>query len=254
LCGDLKEAFRRLNSPSLSFFKASAAGVATGLEDMSLESASRGTLDRQVSGAESSDSQASLVGGSLKREVYGCEQGESEAGDCNNERMQTKETEKIGEVKNLKSDDRSSVRTGASENSTFLTAVKSSELQDSGDIAREGVDSSEKNVSQDQPEATNEVHKQSENVKGEGNGVGPVQEEDQGQTIDPEVSASAANTQNQECTSSDSEPPEATDEAVVIAMEGKQISQSGDNSGNQNDSPDVSQSNDGESLENGEWI
>ena len=221
---------------------------------MSLESASRGTLDRQVSGAESSDSQASLVGGSLKREVYGCEQGESEAGNCSSERMQTKETEKIGEVKTLKSDDRSSVRTGASENSTFLTAAKSSELQDSGDIAREGVDSLEENMSQDQPGATNEVHKQSENFEGEGNGVGPVQEEDQCQTIDPSVSPSAVHTQNQKCTSSDSEPPEATDEAVVVAKEGKHISQSDDNSGNQNDSQDVSQSNDGESLENGEWI
>lgn len=72
--------------------------VAVRLKNMSVDSGSINVVDRQISGAESSDSD--FVSGSFKREVYGCEEDENAAGECSGEGMKRKETEQNEVVTN----------------------------------------------------------------------------------------------------------------------------------------------------------
>lgn len=79
-------------------FPVCADDVAAQLKNMSVDSGSINTVDRQISGAESSDSD--FAPGSFKREVYGCEQDEDAAGECSGEHMKRKETEQNETVTN----------------------------------------------------------------------------------------------------------------------------------------------------------
>lgn len=72
--------------------------VAVRLKNMSVDSGSINIVDRQISGAESSDSD--FASGSFKREVYGCEEDENAAGECSGEGMKRKETEQNEVVTN----------------------------------------------------------------------------------------------------------------------------------------------------------
>lgn len=72
--------------------------VAVRLKNMSVDCGSINIVDRQISGAESSDSD--FASGSFKREVYGCEEDENAAGECSGEGMKRKETEQNEVVTN----------------------------------------------------------------------------------------------------------------------------------------------------------
>ena len=234
----------------LFFSLASADGVAARLGSTSLESSGEAPthLDRQVSGAESPDSHASSGSGALKREVYGCEQAEDEAEECSSQGVQTKGTEQV-EVKDLKTDDTSLVRTEAPENGDASSVGQSSDVQES-------VESSEEAVSPNQP-GTTEFQKQLQNVSSEEkSSVGVVHKDEvveESDALESEISAIAEHTQ--ECKSSDSElTPKGTVDMVVTETEDKQTSQTDNNSANQSESQEVSESSEGDSLENGEWI
>lgn len=198
------------------------------------------TLDRKVSGAESFDLQTSLVSGTLKREVYGCEQGEDEPGECSSKEEQTKDTERIKEESDLKTNDTSLVRNEGSEN-----------LPD-GDIAEESVKSLEDNLSPNQPEATTGFHERREDVETVDSGGDSVQSQtddalEGGRTLGSVVTVIEENKQNRECANGDSETHKAANEIIVMETGGQQTSLSGNSTGNQSDSKDVSETTDGES-------
>ena len=226
---------------------------------MSLESGSRDALHRQVSGAESSDSHASFASGSLKREVYGCEQDEDKAGECHNEGVQNEETEQIGVVKNLKTDDTCTpfVRTEIPENGDDLSVAPSSDAQETGDVAKESANSCDESVSPSQPQATGS-HEQLENAVREYTNVITLHKgsevNDMNQTLKSEMSATTEYTQNQECSISDSETHKALDDAVVLETEDKQISRLDNNNADQSGAEEVSESTEDEDTKNGEWI
>lgn len=180
-------------------------GATAELGKMSLGSASRGTLERSVSGAEStdsvdSDSRASLSRScSLKREVYGCEQEDSEVGECSSTDVPANETEQIAEVS-------SSI---GEANAIAMTTLPEAESLD-GNNASESVNVSVEIAlpiieSKEDPE-------QSETVTTSHQGD-EINED--AQIVESENSACDQNTQDQECTGSDCELNEASDDPVL---------------------------------------
>lgn len=212
-----------------------------GLEDMSLECASTGTLDREVSGAESSDSQGSCASGALKREVYGCEEGEDDVTECFSVDIQTSDFEQVKEEKNLKTSETSSV---------------SFESFESGNIARERIESSEENLSPRQPNSSSEFHGLRENdetVDGAQEGD-TLQESEECETLKSETTVGVEIPQNQGRTaSSNSESHDLSDKAAAIETEQIEISQPDNNNGNQSESRSISDTAADESLDDGAW-
>lgn len=238
---------------------ASADGAVVKLGNMSL----KGSLERSVSGAESSDSvDSDLHGsfdrtGSLKREVYGCEQGENEAeaGECSNKDVQPKGTEQIAEVPKTIGET-TAVRSDTSENTTVSPKADSSNVQENESIARESEETGS-SVS----EATQGVHEQSESVETKDDGVDITGDEviDETQTLASDISASNENTQNQEPTGSDCESFKASDDDVLETGDNEQVLpselQTDNNNADQSESRDDSaESAVNESGKNGEWI
>ena len=188
-----------------SGLSSSGDGAAAELGKMNLGSASRGTLERSVSGAEStdsvdSDSRASLSrSGSLKREVYGCEQGDSEVGECSGNGVPTKETEQIFEVSNSIGE----------ANATAITTVPQDECLD-GNIASESVN---------MPGEIASPIIEAEEVPEQSETVATLHQEDEvyedTQTVELENSACDQNTQDQEFAGSDCESNKASDDPVL---------------------------------------
>ena len=191
----------------------SGDGAVAELGMMSLGSASRGTLERSVSGAEStesvdSESRARLSGnGSLKREVYGCEQEESEVGECSGNDVPTEEIEQNVELSNTISES----------NATAITTLP--EAESSGVLGDRNIASENVNVPGEiaSPiiEAA-EVPEQTETVTTTHKGD-EVNEDTQG--VESQNSACDPNTQDQECASTDWESNKASDDPVLETKE-----------------------------------
>lgn len=75
-----------------------------------------------------------------------------------------------------------------------------------------------------------------------------------GRTVESEVTVIEENKQNRECANGDSETHKAANGVIVMETGGQQASLSGNSTGNQSDSQDVSGTTEGESEENGVWI
>lgn len=232
----------------------SSDGVAAELGNMSLGFASRGTLERSVSGAESSesvdsDSRASLTrSGSLKREVYGCEQEESDEGKCSGNDVQTKKTEQIVEVSNTIGD------TNANANATATaTLSENSDVPEDGNVGESG-NASEEIASSIVELEPAEVLEQSDTVT--------THKRDEviedTQTVVSENSTSTHNTQDQECASIDCESTKASDDPVLETTD-KQVFPSeihiDNNNANQSEPQEASEEFTADnSLENCEYI
>lgn len=144
-------------------------GASSEVGKMTLGFASRGALERSVSGAEStesvdSDSRSSLSrSGSLKREVYGCEQ--SEAGETSDNDAPTKETEQIVEVHVSNTIGDSNATAIAT-----LPAVESTDVLGDGNAASKSVNVSGKASSEpiletkDKQDFSSEVHIENNNA------------------------------------------------------------------------------------------
>ena len=222
--------------------------AAAELRKMSLGSASRGALERSVSGAEStesvdSDSRASLSrSGSLKREVYGCEQEQSEAGEGSGNDVPTTETKQITEVSNTVSDTNTTAI-------TTLPEAESSGVLGDGNIASENVNVSGEIASRiieaaevpEQSEAVTTVHQGDEVNKD------IPREESENSACDQE-------TLDQECATSDCESNKASGEPTLETKIRQDFSSEvhiDNNNANQNEPQEASDvSNAGNSLEN----
>ena len=185
----------------------SGDGAAAELGKMNLGSASRGTLERSVSGAEStdsvdSDSRASLSrSGSLKREVYGCEQEDSEVGECSGNDVPTKETEQIFEVSNSIGEANATAITTLPKDESLDGNIASESVSMPGDIASPIIEAEE--VPQ-QSEAVTTLH--------QGDVVNDLEDT---QIVESENSACDQNTQDQEFAGSDCESNKASDDPVL---------------------------------------
>lgn len=185
-------------------------GASSEVGKMSLGFASRGALERSVSGAEStesvdSDSRSSLSrSGSLKREVYGCEQEQSEAGESSNNDAPTKETERIVEVSNTIGDSNTTAI-------ATLPTVESTDVLRDGNAASKSVNVSGE-ISSPIIEAA-EVPEQKETVTT--SHQGDEVNEDIQNKVESEDSAGDPNTQGQECASSDCESNKASSEPIL---------------------------------------
>ena len=188
-------------------------GAVAELGKMSLGSASRGTLERSVSGAEStdsidSDSRAGLSrSGSLKREVYGCEHEDSEVGECSGSDIPTKETEQIADVSNTIGEANATVMT------TSLEAERSDVLGDRT-IASESENALGEIASP--IVKAKEVPEHSETVTTSHQG-GEVNEN--AQIVESENSAYDQNAQDQACAGSDYQSNKANDDPVLEAKD-----------------------------------
>ena len=176
----------------------------------SLGFASRGALERSVSGAEStesvdSDSRSSLSrSGSLKREVYGCEQ--SEAGESSDNDAPTKETEQIVEVHVSNTIGDSNATAIAT-----LPGVESTDVLGDGNAASKSVNVSGEISSPIIEAAEVPEQKETDTTSHQGDEVN----EDIQNKVESEDSAGDPNTQGQECASSDCESNKASGEHIV---------------------------------------
>ncbi|XP_073235946.1 uncharacterized protein [Porites lutea] len=241
--------------------------VAVRLKNMSVDSGSINIVDRQISGAESSDSD--FASGSFKREVYGCEEDENAAGECSGEGMKRKETEQNEVVTNdgvpleksePKSVDKASVN--SYDDSLYLSELEARgstrqlhkiKMDDAGDTSVDKIDVVVKTredveqhcvnsledstcISQSVPEARDNSLEQLEIAVEEFTNAVTVQKSDAVDDFDGKLGPFAGTESTQELTGSDNN---ATDDDVISPQSGPR---------------DVTESTETEALENEEWI
>lgn len=241
--------------------------VAVRLKNMSVDSGSINIVDRQISGAESSDSD--FASGSFKREVYGCEEDENAAGECSGEGVKRKETEQNEVVTNdgvpleksePKSVDKASVN--SYDDSLYLSELEAPgstrqlhkiKMDDAGDTSVDKIDVVVKTredveqhcvnsledstcISQSAPEARDNSLEQLEIAVEEFTNAVTVQKSDAVDDFDGKLGPFAGTESTQELTGSDNN---ATDDDVISPQSGPR---------------DVTESTETEALENEEWI
>lgn len=249
--------------------------VAIRLKNMSVDSGSINIVDRQISGAESSESD--FASGSFKREVYGCEEDENAAGECSGEGMNRKETEQNEVVTNdgvplgksePKSVDKASVN--SYDDSLYLSELEAAgstkqlhkiKMDDAGDTSVDKIDIVVKTredveqhcvnsvedstcISQSAPETRDNSLEQLEIAVGEFTDAVTVQKSDAVDDFDGKLGPFAGTESTQELTGSDNT---ATDKDQQISKLGHVISP-------QSCPQDVTESSETEALENEEWI
>ena len=241
--------------------------VAVRLKNMSVDSGSINIVDRQISGAESSDSD--FASGSFKREVYGCEEDENAAGECSGEGMKRKETEQNEVVTNdgvplgksePKSVDKASVN--SYDDSLYLSELEAAgstkqlhkiKMDDAGDTSVDQIDVVVKTredveqhcvnsledstcISQSASETRDNSLEQLEIAVEEFTNAVTVQKSDAVDDFDGKLGPFAGTESTQKLTGSDNN---ATDDDVMSPQSGPR---------------DVTESTETEALENEEWI
>ena len=241
--------------------------VAVRLKKMSVDSGSINIVDRQISGAESSDSD--FASGSFKREVYGCEEDENAAGECSGEGMKRKETEQNEVVTNdgvslgksePKSVDKASVN--SYDDSLYLSELEAAgstkqlhkiKMDDAGDTSVDQIDVVVKTredveqhcvnsledstcISQSASETRDNSLEQLEIAVEEFTNAVTVQKSDAVDDFDGKLGPFAGTESTQKLTGSDNN---ATDDDVMSPQSGPR---------------DVTESTETEALENEEWI
>lgn len=240
--------------------------VAVRLKNMSVDSGSINIVDRQISGAESSDSD--FASGSFKREVYGCEEDENAAGECSGEGMKRKETEQNEVVTNgvslgksePKSVDKASVN--SYDDSLYLSELEAAgstkqlhkiKMDDAGDTSVDQIDVVVKTredveqhcvnsledstcISQSASETRDNSLEQLEIAVEEFTDAVTVQKSDAVDDFDGKLGPFAGTESTQKLTGSDNN---ATDDDVMSPQSGPR---------------DVTESTETEALENEEWI
>ena len=241
--------------------------VVVRLKNMSVDSGSINIVDRQISGAESSDSD--FVSGSFKREVYGCEEDENTVGECSGEGMKRKETEQNEVVTNdgvplgksePKSVDKASVN--SYDDSLYLSELEAAgstkqlhkiKMDDAGDTSVDQIDVVVKTredveqhcvnsledstcISQSASETRDNSLEQLEIAVEEFTNAVTVQKSDAVDDFDGKLGPFAGTESTQKLTGSDNN---ATDDDVMSPQSGPR---------------DVTESTETEALENEEWI